>query len=131
MPRTGPMILSRTAAVFVAIDVPDIAQAADAEPIVDSDTTKPGTDDEGWIDCRAYASIHATIKAVGAEAIITAEVKTTEASDPISLLLGAGSATAGNTTLILDTTIRFGFIRFLAVGEVGEGNTVDLHVLLK
>lgn len=115
-------------------NVAHITASHDSSGNAQADTATPiptEIADDGWIDCRAYASIHATIKAVGAEAIITAEAKTTADADPISLLLGAGSVTADTTALILDSSIRFGFIRFFAAGEVGEGNTVDLHVLLK
>lgn len=115
-------------------NVAHITASHDSSGNAQADTATPiptEIADDGWIDCRAHTEIHATIKAVGAEAIITAEVKTTEASDPASLLLSSGSVTADTTALILDATIRFGFIRFLAAGEVGEGNTVDLHVLLK
>jgi hypothetical protein len=113
------------AAVGVTHDSVDNLQAASATAI----PTEVASD--GWIDCRSYSLIHATAKSAGANATITAQIKSTADSDAIALTLTDGALTAGTAKIVLDDVIKAGFIRFLAAGTVGGSNTVSLHVILK
>lgn len=131
MTQLVPMITSRAAASFVQIQISGVAQAAAATAIVDPATDDRGTDASGWIDVRSYSLIHATAKAAGTNATITAQVKSTADSDPIALTLTDGALTAGTAKIVLDDVIKAGFIRFLCAGTVGGSNTVALHVVLK
>lgn len=130
MTQTAPLA-SRALASFVQIQISGVAQAASPTAIVDPATDDKGTDASGWIDCRSYSLIHATCKAVGANATITAQIKTTADSDAIALTLTDGALTAGTAKVVLDAVIKAGFIRFLCAGTVGGSNTVNLHVALK
>lgn len=86
---------------------------------------------DGWIDCRNYSLIHATAKSAGADATITAQIKSTSDADPIALTLTDGALTAGTSKVVLDDVIKAGFVRFLCAGTVGGSNTIALHVVLK
>lgn len=113
------------AAIAAGHDSTENLQAASATAI----PTEVASD--GWIDCRNYSLIHATAKATGANATITAEVKSTSDADAVALTLTDGALTAGTAKVVLDDVIKAGWIRFLAAGTVGGSNTVDLHVVLK
>jgi hypothetical protein len=130
MPKTSPTASARVLAHATIIDILAVAQAASATAI--ADTVAPiGTDADGWIECSSYSLIHVTATAVGAGITVTAQVKTTAGAPPIALSLVDGVLAADTSEVILDDVIKAGFIRFLAAGTVGGGNTMSLHVLLK
>lgn len=125
------MITARTSSACCQIEIEDIAQAGTATPLVDLAAESPGTDADGWIDCRGHSQIHASATATGAAATITAQIKTSRTSPPVALVLADGALASGATEVLLDAALRCGFIRFLAAGTAAPGNTIDLFIQLK
>lgn len=104
--------------------------AAAPIPLSEADEARDAAD-RGWIDCRSFSLVHVSATAAGADVTVTAQIKTSEGAPPIALALTDGELDADTSEVVLDDVIKAGFIRFLAAGTAGEGNTLSLYVLLK
>lgn len=119
------------AAEKLTIEVVDEDQAGSATAIAPA-TGSPGMDSDGWIDIRAFTQVYATGAAAGAQVTFTAEVKATPNADAIALALDDGVIAAAGSEVIIDQTVRAGFIRFKQAGTSDPGtNTFDLYITCK
>ena len=111
-----------------------ISSEVDSLEVLQTDTATPipvKGDAEGWIDCRSASILAAQVKAIGAAVTVSAEHRVTAAADAVPLELDETSVPAGESRIVITSVAVAGQVRFLADGTAGEGNTVNLHVLLK
>jgi hypothetical protein len=127
----GPMTTSRAAASFDEIEITDLPQTDAAAALVDPATERPATDESGWIDCRSAGILIAQASAEGAGVTMSAEGKTTRNAPAIPITLTTTAVDDGATQQLIADVAVWGYVRFLADGTAGEGNTVSLYVLLK